>query len=287
MTCCVSNKASDVKQSYFSFSNIFPNLAVITGIALTVIGILALLEAPGLIAINDYWYLFELGALACFAVKIICCCKSLYAKSKTRRSDVAPPQFNQTMPNLRFHREGLPQPTKLFISGQLNWQSRDHTTAAKLYHEAWQQGSTLGGFALAECYEQGVGVTKDDNTVVCIYESLADENCLEAIFYLALRSFKMKNVKDGLQWLERAAAIDTNQDRSQSLKKTLELSKQQNTLINPDQFGSQEAQLFAIQNNQWLNQVQEETNIAFYKLETSRYLEEEKSKRNESIRQLI
>ena len=226
MPCCCLNVASNARPSLMphppSVKNAVTALLVITGIALAIIGMLALLETPGLAGCSDLWYLFGLATIVCIVAAIICCVKSRSSPTKDNRVPAPPPPVPppQTQPFQPFNPS---DPSQVFLAAQKNAQAGNYFDAIQLYTAAWTQGYLLAGFPLAECHAQGLWVVKDDNGALFYYDSLARNNYLEAIYWMTCRSFSMNNFQEGAQWLQSAMAVEQNPDRQQAAHALLNL----------------------------------------------------------------
>lgn len=65
--------------------------------------------------------------------------------------------------------------------------------------------SAMGEFGLAECYQEGFGVKKDDSQANNWYEKAAKKGLMAAQVVLADRLFRIKNFEKSLYWHEKAA----------------------------------------------------------------------------------
>ena len=88
----------------------------------------------------------------------------------------------------------------------------DHKQAYILYTQASKQGHAAACFRTAVCHEFGVGTKKDPRRAIQFYEKAAALNDRLAMHKMARvllhgRLGAQKNLKKGLQWLKRAAAL--------------------------------------------------------------------------------
>ncbi len=65
--------------------------------------------------------------------------------------------------------------------------------------------SAMGEFGLAECYQEGFGVKKDDSQANDWYEKAAKKGLMAAQVVLGDRLFRIKNFEKSLYWQEKAA----------------------------------------------------------------------------------
>ena len=93
-----------------------------------------------------------------------------------------------------------------------------------LYEGAWKERLVLAGFALAEYLYPLTGPDPskhDEMRALKIYELLAQNKCLEAVFIVARQFFLKNDIQAGLKWLTYAVSIDDDEWRVQDLKKIL------------------------------------------------------------------
>lgn len=263
MPCCCLNGVSHAHPSLATHSPQVKNagtaLLVVTGIALAIIGMLALLGTPGLAGCSDLWYLFGLATIVCIVAAIICCVKSRSSPTKENRVPAPPPPTlpPQTQPFQPFNASN---PSQVFLAAQRNAQAGNCSDAFQLYTAAWSQGFHLAGFSLAECYAQGFGVPQDENGALFYYDCLArNNNYLEAIYWMACRSFSMNNFQEGAQWLNSALAIEKNPSRQSFISASL-LYGQENDATRAvfcagvtEQYVTEEWQMRMNSLQQWMN----------------------------------
>jgi tetratricopeptide (TPR) repeat protein len=209
-------------------NHVISNIALVAGITLVVIGILAAAKITGLQSVSANWYSFEIAALPCFIFKIITCCRSGKEK-KTSSSSIkvgslekhvkeepVPNVTAATYDNIPDHSEG----ERLFIEGEKHREKVNYRDARECYEKAWRQGYVLAGFQLAstcEKYCSKVWGDQNDSKAEAIYKNLAAQNYLEAMFILAFRG----DLKQKIHWLEVAVKIDPDEQRAQSVQKKI------------------------------------------------------------------
>jgi hypothetical protein len=246
------NNSYHVKTDNWPCIKVIPSLVIITSIVLALIGILAGLEIYGLYAITDFWFLFEVAAVAGFVLGAIFCCRCFCDTRKAERHQKRPRENQkEDSPTPIQHQRTKPslsQAEQIFVSGMLAERRKDFSGAVQHYRQAWHTyGYVQAGLALAECYELGVGTTKDQNAAQQIYIHLSRNRCMEATFRLAEDAFKTGNAASGLTWLEHAISSDYDRDRASHLGLTLQLNQQAQSNINRQAVYQSMASQYAIQ----------------------------------------
>lgn len=92
----------------------------------------------------------------------------------------------------------------LMLSRYFNFE-QDHDKIFENAKKAADLHSAMGEFGLAECYQLGIGVKKDDSQADYWYEKAAKKGLMPAQVVLGDRLFRIKNFEKSLYWHEKAA----------------------------------------------------------------------------------
>ena len=82
---------------------------------------------------------------------------------------------------------------------------QDHDKIFENAKKAADLHSTMGEFGLAECYQLGIGVKKDDSQADHWYEKVAEKGLMAAQVVFADRFFSNNHYAKALYWFEKAA----------------------------------------------------------------------------------
>ena len=292
----------NVATPYCSCNSVLSKFVLITGVALAVIGILAALQIYGFYPLFNYWYLFEIAALACFVFGVVCCCK-VYYSSKDQVS-YPPHQVRYPMaqhPTNVQNNNGLMQTQqtttinplltpaeKLMVEGRVAFHATNYAKAVHAFNASWgTYRYAPAGLALAECYHKGLGVQQNNEFARQLYYEFAKTNYMEGVYYLANDAFAHGDAPKALEWLEHACRVDYDEERKKKLidaLKQTDPSTQPN--VDPQSFTLPETQAAAQQLQARNLRMMEDTRNTYLKALAATFYHEEISRRNDEDNKL-